>query len=193
MKKITIIDCSENIHREVDEIVQFLAEHFKEVDTKFDKLRLSDLNIIKCNECIYCTQKRGNRSSCILEDEMCYVIDKIESSDSYIIISDTKSILTPNKIYDKFSKRLTAYYYSSKDARKALSRSFPFKKSVLINYNSSGFFRNMSFSISKEKMKNSSTAIGAEVIDSMMMQPTSNLLNKYKTRITNMTNKLILL
>ena len=147
MKKITIIDCSENINSEVDEILNFLTEHFKAVDTKFDKLRLNDLRIVTCNECKCCSQTKGeNPVKCILEDEMSYVIDKIESSDSYIIISDTTSILSPNKVYDRFSKRLVAYYYLPIGEKKPVTRKADLlKKSVLINYNSSNFFRNMSF------------------------------------------------
>lgn len=193
MKKITIIDCSENIHNEVDDIVNFLTNHFKAVDTKFDRLKVSDLRVVSCKECKGCPKtKEDEELKCILEKEMSYVIDKIESSDSYIIISDTSSLLGQNKVYDKFSKRLVAYYYWPTGSRKQNPTGLD-KKSVLINYNSSNFFRNMSFSISKDKMIHSSTAIGAEVIDTMMMQPSTDVVEKYKTRLTNMTNKLILL
>ena len=192
MKKITIIDCSKKNDNDINKIVDFLGDNLKSQDIMFDKVKLKDLRIVKCTQCRCCTQKKGEAPiKCVLSDEMNYVLDEIESADSYIIISDTANILNNNEIYDKFSKRLIAYYYWPYGHKESIPRKVELcKKSVLINYNTSKVLKNASFNVSKEKMTNSSTAIGAEVIDSIMIKPSSNLIEKYKEELTNLISKL---
>ena len=192
MKKITIIDCSKKNDNDINKIVDFLGDNLKSQDIMFDKVKLKDLRIVKCTQCRCCTQKKGEAPiKCVLSDEMNYVLDEIESADSYIIISDTANILNNNEIYDKFSKRLIAYYYWPYGHKESIPRKVELcKKSVLINYNTSKVLKNASFNVSKEKMTNSSTAIGAEVIDSIMIKPSSNLIEKYNEELTNLISKL---
>merc|ERR1711879_853909 len=149
---------------DINKIVDFLGDNLKSQDIMFDKVKLKDLRIVKCTQCRCCTQKKGEAPiKCVLSDEMNYVLDEIESADSYIIISDTANILNNNEIYDKFSKRLIAYYYWPYGHKESIPRKVELcKKSVLINYNTSKVLKNASFNVSKKKMTNSSTAIGAE-------------------------------
>lgn len=195
MKRITIIDCCQNDHDEIDEIKNYLVSRFENSDTKFDTVKLSELNIVRCTECRCCAQKKGdNPKKCFVHDEMDYVIDEIESSDSYILISDRSSIFKENKVYSKFSKRLVAYYYWPYGQTQSIPRKLNLnKKSIVINFNTGSYFVNKAFDTCKQNLKNSATAIGAKVLDALQVRPSKegNFLSSYKHQLKLMTKKLL--
>lgn len=195
MKRVTIIDCCQNNHHELDEITSFLVSNFENAETKFDKVKLKELNIVRCTECRCCAQKKGDEpKKCFVKDEMDYVIDEIESADAYILISDRSSAFKDNQIFNKFSQRLVAYYYWPYGQTQSVPRKLNLeKKSILINFNTGNFFINKAFDTCKTNLKNSATAIGAKVLDALQIRPhkEEKTLSLYQHQLELITQKLL--
>lgn len=193
MNDITLIDCCEDVNEDIKEIKSYLHNYLQSKNIELKELDIRDMKIVSCTHCHCCAQTQSHSPiKCFLHDEMDSVIDDIEDTTSYIILSDTHSILDHNKVYDKFSERLVAYYYwpyGSKDFQ--LRKTTLDKKSVLINYNTSKFFCEKSFSISKDHLNDSSNAIGAKVIDALMIKPTKNIIDDYKEKLEKLCLELI--
>lgn len=188
------IDCTENSYKNVDEVISFLSEYFQDKDLEVETIKLKDLRISRCTECRVCTQKKGcDPVKCFLNDEMNQIIDEIESADAYIFITDTQSIFKKNKLFQKFSKRLVAYYYWPYGQVQSMPRKIKVsKKSILINYNSS-YFKNFSFETNQEEINQSSNAIGAQMVDSIILDSNSSgksFFQRYKDTFSNFKQKL---
>ncbi len=190
---ITFIDCSEQYHSEINTIINYLDQYFNSINIDTNILTINQYKIAKCTQCRCCTQKKGeNPIKCVIKDEMSDLIDKIEKSDSYVILADRNSLFERNKIHEKFSERLVAYYYWPYGQVEAKPRRGYFSKnSILINLNTTKYFMNHSFYTSKLYMEHTSASIGARVIDWVALTPKENLLENYESRLKQMAYRLI--
>lgn len=191
---IKLINCSDKKHKELKEISDFLSSYFTSLNIENYEVLLKDFRIVKCNGCRVCTQEIGLAPvKCFIKDEMNKAIDEIEEADAYVIIADRNSLFSKNKIHEKFSKRLAAYYYwpfgkKSSELRNKESN----KKSILINFNSTRYFMNHSFYTSKIYMKQTSNSIGAEVVDWLAMTPKDgDLVSFYKKDLEKIAQNLV--
>lgn len=178
---IKFIDCTEKHHTEIDDITNFLSSYFDSLNIKNYKIKLKDMKIVRCTQCRICSCKTGIEPvNCFVHDEMDKAIEEIEKADAFVILADRNSLFSKNKIHEKFSQRLVAYYYWPQGEGHASPRRISLdKKSILINYNTTKYFMNHTFYTSKVNMTHTSTAIGAQVIDWLAVTPKNNSLSSY--------------
>lgn len=190
---IKFIDCTEKYHNDMDDIIKFLSDYFDSLKIKNYRINVCELNIAKCSQCRSCTQKKGEYPvKCVIKDELNDTIDEIEEADAYVILVDRNNLFSKNKIHEKLSERLIAYYYwPFGQAHSTPRKSSLSKESVLINFNTTKYFMNHSFYTSKVNMEQTSSSLGARVLDSLTVTPRENLIDYYKERLIEMANKLV--
>ena len=190
---VKFIDCTETYHSDMNKIIDFLSNYLSSQNIKNYVLKLSEMKIVKCTQCRCCTQRKGESPvKCVIKDDMNKTIDEIEEADAYIILADRNNLFSKNKIHEKFSERLVAYYYWPYGQTNSVPRRITLqKKSILINYNTTKYFLNHSFYTAKKYMEHASTSIGAKVIDWEAITPEENLIKTYSSRLKNMADQLI--
>lgn len=191
--RVKFIDCSEKYHGDIDKIVNFLSSYFDSLGIESRRLKLNDLQIAKCTQCRCCTQKKSESPvKCVIKDDLNNALDKIEDSDRFVILADRTNLFTKNKIHEKFSERLVAYYYwPYGQVQSKLRRVVQAKSSILINYNTTKYFMNHSFYTTKVYMEQTSTSLGAKVVDWQVITPKENITKAYEKRLLQMANRLI--
>jgi len=190
---IKFIDCTETYYDDMDKIVDFLSEYFSSQGVKNYRLKLGEMKIVKCTQCRCCTLKKGeNPVKCVIKDDMNDTIEEIEKADAFVILADRNNLFSKNKIHEKFSERLVAYYYWPYSQAHSTPRRITLPKaSILINYNTTKYFMNHSFYTSRQYMEHASTSIGAKVLDWQAITPKKDLTKYYKERLIEMADKLI--
>ncbi|NVJ54320.1 MAG: flavodoxin family protein [Campylobacteraceae bacterium] len=190
---VKFIDCTETYHQDMNKIIEFFSNYLKSKSIKTYKLKLSEMKIVRCTQCRCCTLKKADSPvKCVIKDDMNKTIDEIEEADAYIILADRNNLFSKNKIHEKFSERLVAYYYWPFSQTNSTPRRISLqKKSILINYNTTKYFLNHSFYTAKKYMEHASTSIGAKVLDWEAITPKDNLIKSYSSRLKNMADNLI--
>ena len=190
---VKFIDCTESEHSDMDKVVSFLSQYFNSLGIKNYRLKFSELKVVKCSQCRCCTQIKGDMPvKCVIKDDMNDSIDEIESADAYVILADRNNLFTKNKIHEKVSERLVAYHYWPYGQVNSSPRRITLQKtSILINYNTTKYFMNHSFYTSKMYMEQTSTSIGAKVLDWQAITPKEDLIKTYELRLKEMADKLI--
>ncbi len=191
--KIAIVDTTEYHHNETKKIVDFFKNYYCSFDIEVDLIQLSNINFVQCTKCRCCTQIKGSCPvKCVIKDELNDILDRVEKADSYLIISDRKYLFSENKILNKFSKRLIAYYYWPYGQVQSTMRKQTLEKNaILINYNTTKYFMNHSFYTTKTYMEHTACSIGAKVLDSFFITPTENLIIENIERLKYMADKLL--
>lgn len=109
---VKFIDCTESQYDTLDRVVNFLSNYFTSLGIKNQRIKFSDLKIAKCTQCRCCTLKKGESPvKCVIKDDMNDALDQIEEASAYVILADRNHLFTKNKIHEKVSERLVAYYY----------------------------------------------------------------------------------
>lgn len=190
---VKFIDCTETYHENMDKIVNFLSEYFTSLGIKNYRLKLGEMKIVKCTQCRCCTLKKGEDPvKCVIKDDMNDTIEQIEAADAFVILADRNNLFSKNKVHEKFSERLVAYYYWPYSQDHATPRRITLPKtSLLINYNTTKYFMNHSFYTSRQYMEHASTSIGAKVLDWEAVTPKKDLIGSYENRFKEMADKLI--
>ncbi len=190
---IKFIDCTETYYDDMDKIINFLSQYFTSQGIKNYRLKLGEMKIVKCTQCRCCTLKKGSDPvKCVVKDDMNDTIEEIEKADAFVILADRNNLFSKNKIHEKFSERLVAYYYWPYSQANSTPRRITLPKtSILINYNTTKYFMNHSFYTSRQYMEHASTSIGAKVLDWQAITPKEDLTEYYKERLIEMANKLI--
>jgi multimeric flavodoxin WrbA len=183
--RVKIIDCTEKQHKDVEKIVNFISDYLQKNNVNYTKLTLK--------ECRCCTQKKSDEPvKCVLKDDLNDELDNIEAANRYIILADRNNLFSKNKVHEKFSQRLVAYYYwPYGQVQSTLRRVAQAKSSILINYNTTKYFMNHSFYTSKHYMEHTSASIGAKVIDWQAITPKKDIIKSYEKRLIEMIDKLL--
>ncbi len=191
--RVKIIDCTEKPHDDVEKIVDFVSDYLQKNNIKYTKLTLKELQFAQCTECRCCTQKKSDEPvKCVLKDDLNDELDNIEAANRYIILADRNNLFSKNKVHEKFSQRLVAYYYWPYGQGQAILRRIAqAKSSILINYNTTKYFMNHSFYTSKHYMEHTSSSIGAKVIDWQVIIPKKDIIKSYEKRLIEMIDKLL--
>lgn len=190
---VKFINCTETHHQSMDKIIDFLSNYLNSLGIKNYSVKLSELRIVKCTQCRICTQKNDyDPVKCFFKDEMSKAIEQIEEADAYVILADRNNLFSKNEVHEKFSQRLVAYYYWPFGQKEAVRRRLNLsKKSILINYNTTKYFLNHSFYTSRIYMEQTSTSIGAKVLDFLAITPKENLIESYEEKLKEMADRLI--
>jgi hypothetical protein len=190
---IKFIDCTETYHEDIDKIVNFLSNYFNSLNIRNYRLKFCELRIAKCSMCRHCTQIEGEKPvKCVIKDDLNDTLDKIEEADAYVILADRNNLFAKNKIHEKLSERLVAYHYWPYGQNHSIPRRITLTKtSILINYNTTKYFMNHSFYTSKIYMEQTSSSIGAKVLDWLVVTPNDDLIKNYAKRLKEMADKLL--
>lgn len=196
MSKILIVNCSHKNIKPIDEIINMFDDYFKSHNIDSHTLLVSNMRVVSCTECKICMQVPGDDpEKCFHHDNMDDIIDTIEEYNAYVFLSDTNSMFSSNETFQKFSKRLAAYYYWPYGTKNSIPRKKTLDKtSVLINYNTTMGLFSSTFSVALDQLKTNSIAIGAEPISSLTIRPNKNLndfIDEYKIKIGQCAQELI--
>jgi len=134
----------------------------------FEILHLRDFkNINFCIKCRKCTQlKSEKRGKCIFNDDMNKIIQKIEKSDGYILISPT-NFYTITAIFKRFLERLVVYTNWSFDNKAPDYKLKATKKSICITSSAMPSLIGKTFTTSLKYLKYSSRCMGARIEDTL--------------------------
>lgn len=192
MSKILIVNCSHKNTKQINKIIETFQNYFKSNNIESLNIPINSLRVVSCTECRVCMQVPGDEpEKCFHHDNMDDIIDILEECNAYVFLSDTNSIFSTNEVFQKFSKRLAAYYYWPYGTRNSIQRKKEHNKtSILINYNTTFGL----FAVALEQLKTNSIAIGAKPISSLTLKPTKNtndFLDTYKSQIESSAQTLI--
>lgn len=118
-----------------DQTVELLRQTIEAAGGKVDIIHLRDHPVEFCLNCRACTQLPGAApGSCVLQDGMQELIDKIEWADGYILASPT-NFESATALFKRFMERLVVYAYWSWDMNSPQYRKakLPRKKAILIS------------------------------------------------------------
>ena len=144
---IRFIDCIEKHHNEMNNVVEFMSKYFTAKGIENHTSKLTEMQVARCTQCRCCTQKKGEHpAKCVLKDDLNNVLTEIEEADAFVILADRNNLFSRNKVHQKFSERMIAYYYWPYGQVQSTHRKTEFNKtSILINYNTTKYFMNHSF------------------------------------------------
>lgn len=109
--KILAINGSYRDDGVTDQTVAALAEALEAAGAEVEIIFLRTYPIEFCLNCRACTQQPGEApEKCVLHDGMQELIDKIESTDGYILAAPT-NFGSVTAIFKRFMERLTVYAY----------------------------------------------------------------------------------
>lgn len=179
MNKISIVNCSHKNTQQIDEIIETFKNYFKAHNIETLTIPLNALRVVSCTECKICMQVPGDvPEKCFHHDNMDDIIDILEDCNAYVFLSDTNSLFSANEVFQKFSKRLAAYYYWPYGTKSSVHRKKTHDKtSVLVNYNTTINLFSSTFGVALDQLKTNSIAIGAEPVSTLTLKPTKNLSN----------------
>lgn len=196
MGKIAIINCSHENKKQINDIIDVFTHYFLLNHIETETIPISNLRIVACTECKVCMQTPGETpEKCFIHDNMDEIIDKIEAANAFIFLSDTTSMFSANEVFQKFSKRLAAYYYWPYGTKSSIHRKrIHNKTSILVNYNTTmGFFKS-SYLVALEQLKTNSIAVGADPVAQITLKPaknTQNFISVYKKELETCCEKLL--
>lgn len=110
-RKITAVVGSYRKGGIVDTAVDAILASARDSGAATSKIYLLDQRIEFCRNCRQCMQLKGlKRGECALDDEMCAVLDEIESSDA-IVLASPMNFGTVTALMKRFIERLVCYAF----------------------------------------------------------------------------------
>ncbi len=95
----------------MDQAIDVAVQAATLAGAQVDVVHLRDYPIEFCRNCRECTQQPGNTpGTCVQNDSMQALIDKIEAADGYILASPT-NFYTVTAVFKRFMERLIVYAY----------------------------------------------------------------------------------
>ena len=133
--KVLVINGSYREDGITDQAVEVAVQALHSAGAETEIVNLREYPIEFCLNCRECTQQLGTSpGKCVLDDGMHDLIDKIESSQAYILASPT-NFSSVTAIFKRFMERLVAYAYWpwDKPYPKFRKVGLPPKKAMLIS------------------------------------------------------------
>jgi multimeric flavodoxin WrbA len=111
MKKVVAIQGSYRKGKVTDSAVDAVLKGAESVGAQTEKIYLIDQHIEFCNNCRTCCQKPGpQRGTCIYQDDMEAILNKIDQADAIIICSPMNAGFV-TAITKRFIERMLVYFY----------------------------------------------------------------------------------
>lgn len=118
-----------------DRVVAEMADELRQHDVSVEILNLREYPIEFCLNCRKCMQSPGDEpGTCVLDDGMRTIIDKIEAADAYVLASPT-NFSSATALFKRFSERLAPFGYWPWGAMAPLFRKdrAPGKPAILVS------------------------------------------------------------
>ena len=198
MTKILAINGSYRNDGITDQTVEVMAQAAKTAGAGVEIVLLREQPIEFCTNCRSCTQHPGETpGSCVLNDGMPRLIDRIEQADAYILAAPT-NFYSCTALFKRFMERLVVYAYwpwemNSPQFRKANSAR---KKAVLLSSSAApGLVGRWMFGTHKQ-LKLTARTIGAETVGSLFTgliakQPQPQLTEQVQAKARELVVKLL--
>lgn len=109
--RVLIINGSYREGGVTDQIIAEMSGVFAEQEIPYEVVQLRREEINFCTNCRACTQQEGEfPGECVQDDGMRAIIEKIESSNAFVIASPT-NFYTVTALFKRFLERLVVYGY----------------------------------------------------------------------------------
>jgi len=169
-KRILAINGSYRDGGITDQAVARILADLRELGARVEHIRLRDYPIEFCRNCRECMQQPGTRpGTCVLDDPMAALVEKIEQADGYVLAAPT-NFYAVTAIFKRFMERLAVYGYwpwgqKAPQMRKAAA---PKKPAILVSSCAApGILGRVAYSTSKSLRVTAGT-IGANIVGSMV-------------------------
>ncbi len=94
-----------------DRVLDLMVDELRQRDVSVEVLKLREHGIEFCLNCRECMQSPGDQpGTCVLNDGMHAIIDKIEAADGYVLASPT-NFSSATALFKRFSERLAPFGY----------------------------------------------------------------------------------
>ena len=169
MVRIVAINGSYRDDGVTDQTVAAMVEYARQAGVEVETVCLRDYPIEFCLNCRECMQVPGDApGTCVHQDQMQALVEKIERADAYILASPT-NLGSVTAIFKRFMERLAVYAYWpwGMNYPKYRKASLPKKKAVLISSCAApGFIGRWVYSTHRQ-LKLAAEAMGAEPVGSL--------------------------
>ena len=169
MSKILVINGSYRDDGITDQAVEVMTQALQAAGAEVEIILLREYPIEFCLNCRECTQQPGPAPGvCVQHDGMQALIDKIESSDAYILASPT-NFGSVTAIFKRFMERLVVYAYWSWGMNYPQFRKVnqPKKKAILISSSAAPGIFGRWFYGSHKQLKMTAQTIGADSVGTL--------------------------
>ncbi len=195
MSNILIINGSYRPNGAGEQIAKCAKDSLIELGHSVEIIDLKEQNIEYCLNCRSCTQSEGkNLGTCVIEDGMRTIIEKIESAKGFVFISPT-NFYSVTALYKKFMERLVVYgywpwgQYAPKYRKDILD-----KKAVVISSCAAPGFMGKYLYGTNRLLKVTARTVGAKVLKSSMIGLVSqnsdvDIGQKNRDKIANMMKR----
>ncbi len=133
MRQLLAINGSYRLGGVMDQAIDVAVQAATLAGTRVEVVHLRDYPIEFCRNCRECTQQPGNApGTCVQNDSMQALVDKIEAADGYILASPT-NFYSVTAVFKRFMERLIVYAYWPKgDAAPKFRKQHATKKAILL-------------------------------------------------------------
>ena len=195
--RVLIINGSYREGGVIDQVVAEMSCVLAEEEVPYEVVELRKEEIDFCTNCRACTQQEGESpGECVQDDGMRAVIDKIESSNAFVIASPT-NFYTVTALFKRFLERLVVYGYWpwGTDAPEFRKKSLD-KRSVLVSSCAAPGLIGRLFYGSMKMLRECSKIIGARPVTTVFLgmvskQPDYRLNDKEKLKVRDAGLKLV--
>lgn len=196
-KKILLINCAYHTDSITDQMMSEVSTHIENSNSDYEMINIREQEFTACIKCRVCTQCNEDiPGECINQDKMNDIVNKIESSDGYVIASPAKFQATAT-FFKCFMERLIVYSYWPYGSKKAqpIKKDIT-KKAILISAFPIPDMIARIYSKTMDQLKVCARLIGAQTIDTLYigMAPVSTkrkLTQKEKIQAKRVSEKLI--
>jgi len=191
MKKILAINASYRNDGITDQTVDTLIQ-------AVETAHLREHPIEFCLNCRECTQKPGGTpGSCVLQDGMQELIEKIERADGYILASPT-NFGSATALFKRFMERLVVYAFWPWDINAPLYRkaNVQKKKAVLVSSCAAPGVLGRWFFGTRKQLKKTAKTIGADTVGIMFTgligkEPHPQITPRMRRKVQGLAKKLV--
>jgi multimeric flavodoxin WrbA len=197
MRQLLAINGSYRPDGVMDQAIDVAVQAAMSAGSRVEVVHLRDHPIEFCRNCRECTQQPGNTpGTCVRNDSMQALVDKIEAADGYILASPT-NFYTVTAVFKRFMERLIVYAYWPWGApAPKFRKSHATKKAILIaSCAAPGLMGRLSFTTLKQ-LKMTAHVIGAKPVGSTFIghsaqQEHPPLPEQARKRVQRLVGKLI--
>lgn len=197
MRQLLAINGSYRPDGVMDQAIDVAVQAATLAGARVEVVQLRDYPIEFCRNCRECTQQPGDApGTCVQNDSMQALVDKIEAADGYILASPT-NFYTVTAVFKRFMERLIVYAYWPWGApAPKFRKSHTTKKAILIASCAAPGLMGRLFFTTLKQLKMTAHVIGARPVGSTFIGHSAQqehplLPEQARKRVQRLVEKLI--